>query len=571
MLSQDIPVDDFEIVIVVDGSTDGTAQALRELKPPCSLRVIEQSNRGPSVARNNGIQAARGELLLFIDDDIICGPHLFRRHVEAHADSEPMVAYGPISIAAETPQSFLKYANEVWYRDYYGRIEAQNGLNLPKDDYLIGNSSMPRATLVECGGFDETMTAKEDYELGLRLWKTGLRFKFLPQAMAYEFYQKPIRSVLRIDGKAFGETEVLLARRHPDYRPYSTLAPLGKMGLWKRLGRRVFAALPLNLVGVLNPPLWICDKLCRFSGMRRLSRRMLGIGRGLVEYSSAARQIRSWQALESEFGKRLPVLLYHRVGPELSGTVRGLTVSPERFERHVRWLARRGYKGICPTDWLRWIREGKGLPSKPILFTFDDGYADLVEYAFPVLRRYGFGAAVYIVTGQLGGSNVWDAARGCASLPLMTAEQIRFWAAQGIEFGAHSRTHADLRSLSAQELSEEVFGSCKDLESILGFRPLSFAYPYGFHNQIVDDCVRTAFDLAFIADDDNEGLNYLQTDPHLLLRTMVQTNDSLLALECRSRWGHYPFLDLRNRIRARIALRTRLKRAARFAVRHDKR
>jgi peptidoglycan/xylan/chitin deacetylase (PgdA/CDA1 family) len=262
---------------------------------------------------------------------------------------------------------------------------------------------------------------------------------------------------------------------------------------------------------------------------------------------------------------RLPVLLYHHVGPERPGTIRGLTVSPERFERQVRWLARRGYKGICPADWLRWRREGKGLPEKPILITFDDGYEDLATYALPVLRRYGFGAAVYVVTGQLGGTNVWDETQGWGRLQLMTAEQIRSWAAQGIEFGAHTRTHADLTKLSGPELKDEVVGSGKDLEAVLGARVVSFAYPFGFHNQTVDDCVHDAYDLAFIADDHEEGLNHLQTDPHLLLRTLVRAEDSIAALAWRARWGHSPFQDLRNWIndmRAKAALRTRLKRAA---------
>jgi len=98
---------------------------------------------------------------------------------------------------------------------------------------------------------------------------------------------------------------------------------------------------------------------------------------------------------------------------------------------------------------------------------------------------------------------------------------------------------------------------------------VSFAYPYGFHNQAVDDCVRKTFDLAFIADDRDEGLNHLQTDPHLLLRTMVQSNDSLFALRSRAKLGRYPLLQLKTRLdelRARAALRTRLRRAANFAL-----
>jgi len=268
------------------------------------------------------------------------------------------------------------------------------------------------------------------------------------------------------------------------------------------------------------------------------------------------------KALDSKFGRRLPVLLYHHVGPLRPGAPPGLTVSPQRFERQVRWLARRGYAGIRPADWAAWRRDGKPLPAKPVLFTFDDAYADLAEHALPVLRRYGFGAAVYVVTGQLGGTNAWGEARSSNTLRLMTAEQIRYWAAQGVEFGAHSRTHADLTTLAAEELAGEVVGSGNDLAELLGARVVSLAYPYGFYNQAVHNCVRGAFDLAFLAGETMEGMNYLETAPHLLRRTMVQPADSWVDVACRARWGRSPLMDLR----ARLLLRTRLKRAARFLL-----
>jgi glycosyltransferase involved in cell wall biosynthesis/peptidoglycan/xylan/chitin deacetylase (PgdA/CDA1 family) len=562
IFNQDFPADEYEVIVVVDGSTDGTTKALRELRPACALRIFEQPNRGPSAARNTGITAARGELVLFLDDDIICSPDLFRRHLEAHAGSEPVVVHGSISLAPGTPASILGYANETWYQEYFGRLDSQNGLKWPEDVYLISNSSLPRATLVACGGFDEHMPAKEDYELGLRLWKMGVRFRYLPSAMAYELFVKPSGHSLHKDGEIYGRTEVLLCRKHPEYRPHSELAGWGKMGRWRRLRQQIYVRLPVSPAGLLTAPIWACDKLCQFPALQRAGHRLLGMGRGIVEVRSAVKEAGSWRALQSEFGMRLPVLLYHHVGPLRPGTVLGLTVSPEQFERQVRWLARRGYTGIRPSDWVRWRREGKGLPDKPILLTFDDGYADLAEYALPVLRRYGFDAVVFIVTGQLGGTNAWDEARGSGTHRLLTCEQIRYWATQGIEFGAHSRTHADLTTLSAKELAEEVLGSRDDLADLLASRVASFAYPYGFYNQAVGECVRGAFDLAFIADDNREGLNHLLTDPYLLLRTMVQSNDSLLDLECRARWGYNPLLNLR----ARLRLRSRLKHATRFVL-----
>jgi peptidoglycan/xylan/chitin deacetylase (PgdA/CDA1 family) len=142
----------------------------------------------------------------------------------------------------------------------------------------------------------------------------------------------------------------------------------------------------------------------------------------------------------------------------------------------------------------------------------------------------------------------------------MSAEQIRDWSTQGIEFGAHSRTHADLTTLTSEALEEEVLGSGNDLTSLLGSRVVSFAYPYGYYNQEVLDRVRGAFDCAFIADDTIGGMNDLGTGIHLLQRTMVQRGESAMGVECRARWGRNPFQDLRYKLR----LRTRLKRGAHF-------
>jgi peptidoglycan/xylan/chitin deacetylase (PgdA/CDA1 family) len=253
---------------------------------------------------------------------------------------------------------------------------------------------------------------------------------------------------------------------------------------------------------------------------------------------------------------RLPVLLYHHVGRPPSGGDPGLTVSPERFEAQVRWLVRRGYVGIRPSDWLAWRRSARPLPEKPVLLTFDDAYADVAEHAFPVLERYGFGAGVFVVTGQIGQRNAWVEARGSRTLRLMTADQIRDWVRRGIEFGAHSRTHPDLTTLGPAELANEVAGSKADLEAILQSPVVSFAYPYGFYNQAVCECVQSTYDMAFTVD---EGLNDLQTDPRLLRRTPISPRASTVDLASRMRWGYNPF----GRVRKRVRLRTRLKDVAR--------
>jgi peptidoglycan/xylan/chitin deacetylase (PgdA/CDA1 family) len=297
----------------------------------------------------------------------------------------------------------------------------------------------------------------------------------------------------------------------------------------------------------------------RFATIRRLALRYLHAIETVARLEGALSVAGGWNVLEDEFNHSCPSLLYHHIGPERPGAYRDLTVSPKRFERQIRWLARRDYVGIKPSDWLNWIRSGNSLPAKPILLTFDDAYADTAKYALPILKKYGFGAAVFVVTGRIGGTNTWDEAQGRGTLQLMTAEQIRYWAERGVEFGAHSRTHPHLTKLSAPELTAEVAGSKSDLTILLGYAPVSFAYPHGEYNDAICDLVRREFDVAFSAE---EGLNYLSGDPHLLRRAYIGPSDSLLEFALSaSRGGIRRLRDWR----IKLALRTRLKRA--FGIR----
>jgi peptidoglycan/xylan/chitin deacetylase (PgdA/CDA1 family) len=257
------------------------------------------------------------------------------------------------------------------------------------------------------------------------------------------------------------------------------------------------------------------------------------------------REAGSWKALQADLGARLPVLMYHHVGQPQPGVPRSLTVSQEQFEGQIRWLARRGYVGICPADWLAWCREGKPLPPRPVLLTFDDGYADLLKHAVPVLKRYGFGAAVFVVSGQIGGTNIWDGAQPVPFGRLLAADEIRELAALGIEIGAHSHSHPDLRALSEEELGEEVAGSARDLGVICNRQILSFAYPYGHHDGRVRDRVRATYDLAYTTE---EGMNTLLTDHQGLRRTMVQPSDRLIDFACRVWWGWNPLHWVRQRV-----------------------
>lgn len=551
LLAQDFPAEQFELIYVLDGSTDGTAAMLRAIKPASAFQVLEQPNRGPSAARNKGIQAARGELVLFLDDDILCPPSLFRHHSAAHAGLDPLVVHGPIYVAPESPATLIRYITEAQYEACYRHRDSAVGLPFPMMASSLVNSSMSRRMLLASGGFDEQTRSAEDLDLGLRLHKDGAQFSFLPAAVSYELFVKSSLQVLRKQMKVSALGEMYVSRKHPEYRRYSGLSRISRLTGWKRTLRNMVLRSPLSPVPFVSLPLWLAERFSGFLPIRKAGVRLLETTADIMMQRAALQAAGSWKALQREFGLRLPVLMYHHVGPAIPGTYAELTVSPQRFERQVRWLARGGFVGIRAADWDEWVRTGKGLPDKPVLVTFDDGYADLAEFALPVLRRYGFGGVVFAVTGLVGGTNAWDEARGSATHRLLTAEQIRYWAAQGIEFGAHSRTHADLTTLPADELEKEIIGGRDELAGILRSPVISFAYPYGSYNQTVNNCARRAYRLTFRADETTPGINFLCTDPHNLQRTMIHPRGGLADLECRIRWGHSPLQEMRNRLRLR--------------------
>ena len=384
-----------------------------------------------------------------------------------------------------------------------------------------------------------------------------MRFHYLPAAVAHQIFIKSTRDIVRKDAPEYGRNDLLLARKFPEYRPHAVLSRMAEGGVRKRLARRISAALPFSPEPLFYAALWPAEKLRRVPLIRRAGVRLIRFQEGIETYRSAAREAGSWRALRREFGLRVPVLMYHHVGPPRPGLYPGNSVTPQRFETHLRWLERRGYSAIRPSDWLRWMREGKPLGDKPVLLTFDDAYADTAAHALPLLKRYGFSGAVFVVTGQIAGTNLWDQALGYAPLPLMSADEIRRWASEGIEFGAHGRTHADLTKLSGEALRQEVEGSAQDLANLLGTRISSFAYPYGYADDKVVDLVRAHFDVAFSCE---EGLNTLRTDPLLLHRVSISQEQPLFEFAWRVRFGRVPIPHLRERLR----LRTRAKRLGRW-------
>jgi peptidoglycan/xylan/chitin deacetylase (PgdA/CDA1 family) len=169
------------------------------------------------------------------------------------------------------------------------------------------------------------------------------------------------------------------------------------------------------------------------------------------------------------------------------------------------------------------------------MLTFDDAYADLATYAFPALEAAGMRATVFVVTDCLGRGATWDDGE-VSGFRLLDSADVREWSRRGIEFGAHTRSHPDLRALADDDLKTEIEGSADDLERILDQEVAAFAYPFGRYDERSLAVVRARFDLGFST---LEGTNR-RSDPHQLERTMVQQADTALDINARVRLGYSP-------------------------------
>jgi peptidoglycan/xylan/chitin deacetylase (PgdA/CDA1 family) len=179
--------------------------------------------------------------------------------------------------------------------------------------------------------------------------------------------------------------------------------------------------------------------------------------------------------------RRLPILMYHWFRPARStatGRSPQLEISPELFERQMRYLQRRGYRSVTLQQA---VTGTPGLPGRPVVITFDDGTLDFLEHARPVLQWCGFSATLFVVSGYVGRSSEWDRGLGEPARPLMDWDQIGELQESGFEIGSHTHTHRVFTELSADEVRDELRRSRDELSHHLGTVPGFVAYPRGFY------------------------------------------------------------------------------------------
>jgi peptidoglycan/xylan/chitin deacetylase (PgdA/CDA1 family) len=183
----------------------------------------------------------------------------------------------------------------------------------------------------------------------------------------------------------------------------------------------------------------------------------------------------------------IPVLTYHSVG-NTNGNE--LIISPELLDKEMQWLKDNGYTTLTLAEAYRFFSENKPVPKKSVVLTFDDGYVDNYTLMYPILKKYGFKATIFVITDTV------DKAPG-----YLTSAQLKELESNGISIESHTVHHNELDTLSYQSQLEEMKNSKLFLEGLLNKKVDYIAYPIGNYNDVtLQTAKEVGYKMAFSMD-----------------------------------------------------------------------
>ncbi|MBV8719655.1 MAG: glycosyltransferase [Chloroflexi bacterium] len=291
---QTYPVSRFEVIVVDDGSGDGTPDFVRGWPAAYRLRVLQQEHAGPAAARNRGVGAANGELIVFLDDDVAPVAALLQQHVRTHEAQPNAVVIGPMSPPGDWPRPvWVRWEEEQLLSQYEAMIAGV--WSCTARQFYTGNASLARSRFLEAGGFDTTFQRAEDVELGYRLHDLGASFVFNPDADVLHYAYRSFESWCRTPYQ-YGRYDVVMQRNGREtlvwaLREFQNRNPLNRALVRLLAGRRRGVN---SAVGLL-------------SGVMRLATQ-LGAYRPAQQALSAIFGLLYWQGICEESGGRRVLL-----------------------------------------------------------------------------------------------------------------------------------------------------------------------------------------------------------------------------------------------------------------------
>lgn len=292
LAAQTLPARAFEVIVVDDGSEEPAELRLAGVPQPAGVRVLRRPQGGPAAARHDGVLAASGETVVFVDDDMHLPPGFLAEHLALHrAHHGPTVVLGNIlsSDRLDAMPLFERYHARQLERFRAGAVAnsiAMRGVHL-----CTGNVSLPRAAYLEVGGFDTSLRRSEDRELGVRLEKAGCRFVFGAGAASRHDSDHTDLTVWLRRASLYGRFDTRIGRLHPDvdntnpWRFWSLVHPLSR---------------PLLAMAILVPSLGRILSRGVY-GMASLLDR-LGLGGGAVHLTALTYGLEYFRGVREEWG-----------------------------------------------------------------------------------------------------------------------------------------------------------------------------------------------------------------------------------------------------------------------------
>ena len=228
----------------------------------------------------------------------------------------------------------------------------------------------------------------------------------------------------------------------------------------------------------------------------------------------------------------VPILCYHRFAPSCDSP---LCMPADIFEQQLRYLKENGYRVIGPEALADFLDYRKPIPKKAVMISVDDGYRSVYDVAYPILKKYGFTATLFIYIDYVG-----------VSSQAITWDQLRELKREGFYIGSHSIAHSDLSKQKKDEddkaylerLKREIFRSKQIIDEKLGQDTIIFSYPFGRQNLTAASLARQAgYKIAVTVD---RGSNPFFADPFLLKRDQILKRDMNHFASRLKTFNYYP-------------------------------